>query len=147
MELRYLVDEYAVAADTFDSARFASLFTEDATFTATAQGAEKPFIAALGRAEISKVPDANRMFEQVFHAVHNHLVDFDGERATGITYCIARHVIRNENGHEVLALPVRYYDEYVKTASGWKFQNRSCKTTWIERSGADFEAFAAWTIK
>jgi hypothetical protein len=145
IELRRLVDEYAIAADNFDTARYASLFTDDATFTATAQGGAAPFIAAHGREEISKVPDANRMFEQLFHAVHNHVVDVDGELATGITYCVARHVIRTEKGHEVLVLPLRYHDEYAKTTSGWKFRSRSCQCTWIERAPADFEAFSAWT--
>jgi SnoaL-like domain len=146
MDLRRLVDEYAIAADGFENERYAGLFTEDATFTATAAGATEPFITAHGRAEIARVPDANRVFEQTFHDVANHVVEIDGDRATGVVYCLGRHLLpASESGvQEALVLPVRYYDEYVKTDAGWRFASRRIQFTWIERATVDPAALAAW---
>ena len=144
--LRRLVNEYAIASDGFDNERYAALFTEDASFSATAGGATEPFITANGRAEIARVPDANRVFEQTFHEIANHVVEIDGDRATGVVYCLGRHLLpASANGvQEVLVLPVRYHDEYIKTAAGWRFASRRIQLTWIERGTVDPAALAAW---
>ena len=146
MALRRLVDEYAIASDGFDNERYAALFTEDASFSATAGGATEPFTTANGRAEIARVPDANRVFEQTFHEMANHVVEIDGDRATGVVYCLGRHMLPASAGgaQEVLVLPVRYHDEYVKTAAGWRFASRRIQFTWIERATVDPVALAAW---
>jgi SnoaL-like domain len=146
LALRRLVDEYSIAGDSFDNERYAALFTADASFPATVAGADEPFIAAHGTEEIAKVPDANRVFEQTFHAVGNHIVDIEGDRATGVVYCVARHLLRRaDGGLESLVLPIRYHDEYALTDSGWKFASRSIELTWIERATVDPDALAAWS--
>ena len=146
MELRRLVDEYALAADAFDNERFVALFTADGTFSATAAGATEPFITASGGEELARVPDANRVFEQTFHEMANHVVEIEGDRATGVVYCLGRHLLPvNASGvQEALVLPVRYYDEYVKTDAGWRFASRRIQFTWIERASVDPAALAAW---
>ena len=144
--LRRLVDEYAIASDGFDNERYAALFTEDASLSATAGGPTEPFITANGRAEIARVPDANRVFEQTFHEIANHVVEIDGDRATGVVYCLGRHLLpASASGvREALVLPVRYHDEYIKTAAGWQFASRRIQFTWIEPATVDPAALAAW---
>lgn len=134
--LRALVDEYALASDTADLERFGSLFTDDGEFVTSAPGSAEP-VTLRGREQVKFGPSGNQMFEQTFHAVHNHIVDVDGDRAKGIAYCTARHLLRNADGSlEVILAPIRYIDDYALTADGWKFARRELEWTWLERRPA-----------
>ena len=138
--LRALVDEYAVASDTLDGERYASLFTPDAEFVT-----KTPPLTLHGREEIKLGPSGNKIFEQTLHAVHNHVVDIHGDHANGITYCTARHLLRNKDDSlEVILAPIRYRDEYELTEDGWKFSRRELEWTWIERIRA--EPFRQWWL-
>ncbi|OBB17670.1 hypothetical protein A5761_09960 [Mycolicibacterium setense] len=135
VELRALIDEYALASDSQDIERFGSLFTEDAEFVTTPPGqAEK--VTLVGRDQVKLSPGGNSLFEQTFHGVHNHIVDVQGDHATGITYCTARHLLRNkeDDSLEVILAPIRYHDNYVRTVDGWKISRRELEWTWIERT-------------
>ena len=52
--------------------------------------------------------------------VHNHLVELDGDRATGICYLDLR---AEADGKSMIGAGF-YRDDYVRTAGGWKFQSR-----------------------
>ena len=140
--LRALVDEYALASDTADIERFGSLFTPDAEFVLSTPGTTET-VTLRGREQVKFGPSGNQMFERTFHAVHNHLVDVDGDRATGLTYCTARHLLRRaDDSLEVILAPIQYHDEYSLTDDGWKFSRRELEWTWIERRPA--EPAAPW---
>ena len=140
--LRALVDEYALASDTADTERFASLFTPDADFVLSTPGSTES-VTLHGRDQIKMGPSGNALFERTFHAVHNHVVHVDGSRATGVTYCTARHLLRKADGSlEVILAPILYRDEYEMTDGGWAFSRRELEWTWIERVPA--EAPAPW---
>jgi hypothetical protein len=135
--LRALVDEYAVASDTADLERFGSLFTPDAEFVLSTPGTTET-VTLRGREQVKHGPSGNQMFERTFHAVHNHVVDVDGDRATGLTYCTARHLLRkSDDSLEVILAPIQYHDEYGLTEDGWKFTRRELEWTWIERRPAE----------
>jgi ketosteroid isomerase-like protein len=141
LELRALVEEYAAAGDAFDNDRYAACFTVDAEFVTTT-----PAMVVRGRDEIGRIPDINGVFEQTFHAVHNHHVEIHGDTATGITSCTARHLLRRDDGtFEVILTPIRYRDEYLRTEEGWKFTRREILFTWFERLTVDPTAVEAWT--
>jgi ketosteroid isomerase-like protein len=135
--LRALVDEYALASDTADIERFGSLFTPDAEFVLSTPGTTET-VTLRGREQVKYGPSGNQMFERTFHAVHNHIVDVDGDRATGLTYCTARHLLRKaDDSLEVILAPIQYHDEYGLTDDGWKFSRRELEWTWIERRPAE----------
>jgi hypothetical protein len=135
--LRALVDEYALASDTADLERFGSLFTLDGEFVMSTPGSSET-ITARGREQVKYGPSGNQMFERTFHAVHNHIVEIDGDHATGTTYCTARHLLRKaDDSLEVILAPILYRDEYELTDEGWKFSRRELEWTWIERSPAE----------
>jgi hypothetical protein len=135
--LRALVDEYALASDTADIERFGSLFIPDAEFVSSLPGSAES-ITLRGRDQVKYGPSGNQMFERTFHAVHNHIVDVDDGRATGITYCTARHLLRKADGSlEVILAPIQYRDDYELTDEGWKFSRRQLEWTWIERMPAE----------
>ncbi len=78
------------------------------------------------------------MFERTFHAVHNHVIAVDGDHATGLTYCTARHLLRKaDDSLEVILAPIQYHDDYRLTDEGWKFSRRELEWTWIERRPAE----------
>jgi uncharacterized protein with PIN domain len=135
--LRALVDEYALASDTADFERFGSLFTLDGEFVMSTPGSSET-ITARGREQVKFGPSGNQMFERTFHAVHNQIVDVDGDHGTGTTYCTARHLLRKaDDSLEVILAPILYHDEYELTHEGWKFSRRELEWTWIERSPAE----------
>jgi len=135
--LRALVDEYALASDTADLERFGSLFTLDGEFVTSPPGSSDS-VTLRGREQVKYGPSGNQMFERTFHAVHNHIVEFDGDHAKGTTYCTARHLLRKaDDSLEVILAPILYRDEYELTDEGWKFSRRELEWTWIERSPAE----------
>lgn len=140
IQLRALVDEYALASDTADVERFGSLFTEDAEFVTSVPGSADA-VTLRGREQVKYGPSGNQMFEKTFHAVHNQIVEVDGDHATGITYCTARHLLRKpDDSLEVILAPIHYRDEYALTDDGWKFARRELEWTWIERGPAESPA-------
>lgn len=135
--LRALVDEYALASDTADFDRFASLFTSDGEFVTSLPGSDES-VTLRGRDQVKFAPSGNQMYERTFHAVHNHIVDIDGDSAKGVTYCVARHLLRKADGSlEVIVAPIQYIDEYALTEDGWKIARRELEWTWIERLPAE----------
>lgn len=138
--LRALVDEYALASDTADVERFGSLFTPDGEFVTSLPGSAES-VTLRGREEVKYGPSGNQMFERTFHAVHNHVVEVDGDSAKGITYCTARHLLRRTDGSlEVIVAPIQYIDDYALTEDGWKIARRELEWTWIERVPAESPA-------
>lgn len=120
-----------------DIERFGSLFTLDGEFVTSPPGSTES-VTLRGREQVKFGPSGNQMFERTFHAVHNHIVDVSGDRATGITYCTARHLLRKADGNlEVILAPIHYRDEYALTDEGWKFARRELEWTWIERRPAE----------
>lgn len=141
LALKALVEEYAWMADTRNYEGYAALFTEDGTMAGFAPGAAEPFVKVSGHESIAAVLHANDGFEQTFHAIENHRVQLDGDTATGVTYCVARHL----RGTDVIIAPLRYRDTYVRTTDGWRFAARELQFTWIEKAVADPAELATWT--
>jgi 3-phenylpropionate/cinnamic acid dioxygenase small subunit len=145
VELRSLVERYAAIVDAFDYDAYPTLFTPDATFIAFGAGADEPFFRAEGADELAQAVHANDGFEQTYHAIHNHTCAIDGDRGSGVTYCLARHLLRSEGGAlESIVVPLRYHDTYARTDEGWKFAAREIRFTWVERIPVDPDGLAVW---
>jgi hypothetical protein len=143
--LNALVVNYAVAADNKDYDGYAALFLPEGTITGRVVGATEPFVHVQGRDAISAVLHGNDAFVQTFHGIENHRCEVNGDSATGITYCLARHYRETDGAAEVIIAPLRYYDDYVRTPDGWRFAAREIHFTWIEKAVADPTEFANWT--
>jgi hypothetical protein len=65
-------------------------------------------------------------YTQVFAAqefrpmIHNHVIDLDGDRATGTVYLDVQATL---DGVDKVGLGY-YQDHYVRTAAGWEFRSR-----------------------
>src|SRR5271156_2655584 len=91
--------------------QISSLFTDDGKldfgYVAKAQGREEIHEVFL------RVP---RNLALVKQFIHNHIVDVDGDRATGISYLDARYA---QDGESVM-VAARFNEVYRRTDAGWK---------------------------
>jgi len=115
-----LVTEYCHLVDHGEAARIADLFTDDGVWMST-QGR-----AALQQFFQSRQDDVARMSR---HVCNNTLIDVvDADHARGVTYLtLYRH--DGEPGRKVSPLSGpsmlgEYRDVFVRTADGWRFQQR-----------------------
>lgn len=126
LAIRDLVDRYARAADRVDGAAAAALFTEQGALRIFERGRDEPVRERLGREAIAVAFAGLSRYEVTLHVVANHLVDLDGDVATGETYCLAHHVRSLGEGAERsdYLMAIRYLDDFVRTAEGWRFSQR-----------------------
>jgi uncharacterized protein (TIGR02246 family) len=112
--IRNLARRYAHSVWQQDAAGAASLFGEDAVMDT---GDRPPLV---GRKAL--LEEYSQVFGQsVFHPfIHNHVIDLDGDRATGTCYLDLRAVVEGKRmvGHG------HYDDTYVREAGEWKFASR-----------------------
>ena len=148
--LTALSTEYAVAADTRDGERFASLFTDDGELVVPKVPTDlRPVVTRRGRAELLVVPDGLRRYDRTYHQVTNHTFTVVGDRAEGEVVCTAHHVSRapDTDGPRVpgdsgattdapegtdLVWFIRYHDTYRRTDHGWRFERRVLDLQWTE---------------
>ncbi|MEU8431998.1 nuclear transport factor 2 family protein [Streptomyces sp. NPDC029216] len=129
-ELRELFDQYVTALDTFDGtgpdeARFAVLFTEDATFAfpiGVCTGVEA--FAAFQR-------EARDRWARTHHVSANHTITLDGDRAVIRAQQLTTHV------HHAGAGPAAHFDvgghteaHAVRTEAGWRLSHVSFRVVW-----------------
>ena len=87
-----------------------------------------------GRAGIAGVPGGDETVDQLrairstygrtIHTAHGQLVDFtDDDHATGMVPAHAELDIKGET----MICAMRYYDDYVREADGWRFARRQIK--------------------
>lgn len=73
-----------------------------------------------GRAAIRAAYDEIFRSQEFRPMVHNHVIDLDGETATGTCYL---DVQASLDGVDKVGLGY-YQDRYLRTAKGWKFRSR-----------------------
>ena len=134
LELRSLVDRYASAVDDGDGAAMAALFVPDGALLVYEAGSDELAYSYRGPDELATVAaEMKRLYLRTFHFVGNFVCEVDGDRATGTPYCVAQHLRDDGRGQQVVVMPVRYRDTYVRTPAGWRFEERICVVQWRER--------------
>ncbi len=116
--IRRLTYEYAMAVDTMQLDKLIDLFVPEAVFDPGPGGVpvmnDRDEIEAFFKATF----EGSR---NLYHLTSNHIIDMDGDTATGTVYYAASGVTADgasfgANGY--------YGDTYVRTADGWKFLRR-----------------------
>jgi catechol 2,3-dioxygenase-like lactoylglutathione lyase family enzyme len=134
LELRRLVDAYASAVDDGDGAGMAALFVPDGRLLVYEAGSDELAYSYRGPAELANVAaEMERLYTRTFHFVGNFVCEIDGDGATGTPYCVASHLRDDGRGPQIVVMPVRYRDTYVRTPDGWRFEERICTVQWRER--------------
>jgi ketosteroid isomerase-like protein len=119
-DVRDVLLAYARGVDAKDLARVAACFTSDAAYD-----------GALGTGTIADalgaLDGAMRRYAATVHRIGNQAVDVDGDRAHSEADCLAEHVL--PDGRHVL-VAVRYRDDLVRDAAGWRIARRAVTTLW-----------------
>ena len=66
------------------------------------------------------------------HAITGHVIDGEGDTATGTVSCLAHHVLDTRTGRKSLVWIVRYADRYAFADDRWWFARREVAVRWIE---------------
>jgi hypothetical protein len=131
--IRELVDAYARCADRRDAAGQKSLFTEDTHFVVYMEGqGSEPTQVFDGRESLTPVFDDLNRYEATMHFNGQSTMAFDGDRATGETYCIAHHLFSDGGERKLMVAWLRYGDTFVKVDGTWRFAERNLYVDWTE---------------
>jgi hypothetical protein len=59
-------------------------------------------------------------------------VILDGDRASGVSYCLAHHVTRRAGEAKIMVASIRYSDQFVRTPEGWRFDEGRLMVDWMD---------------
>jgi ketosteroid isomerase-like protein len=125
LALRELVDRYALIPDDRDYALIDRVFCEAAVLVG-------PGFELKGREQIRRGMRTIEKYSATFHAVHNQLLEIDGNEAVGITYCVANHLYDDEGRTMKHDLGIRYHDRYRRGPDGWQIERRELEVVWAQ---------------
>jgi len=134
-QIRALVHDYALAMDNTDIAAFSDLFVTDGSLVVRALGREQPLGVFRGPG-----PDGvgmiaamlSDLYAATLHHITTHQATVDGDAAVGTTYCLAYHVLAGDAGDVLETIGVRYEEEFVRTAAGWRMRERNATRLWAQ---------------
>ena len=137
--LRSLSLGYAAAVDALDGPGFADLFTpEGELWVPDPRTGGDPTICRAGRDRLERIPSGLAGYHATRHAVWATAYDVEGDTATGVVDGVAHHLGDDPDpdaggGPVDLVWYLRYVDEYVRTAGGWRFTRRALHLDHVER--------------
>jgi len=122
-----LVLDYAQAVDRLDEPLLRGVFAADAVL-------EGPGWRFEGIEQICTIlPMMRDMFVSSWHAVHQQTVHLNGDHAIGENYCAGRHLQKGGYAeNQVVTMIIRYQDEFVRLAEGWRIARRKEIVDWTE---------------
>jgi ketosteroid isomerase-like protein len=121
--IRDLVTRYACAIDRRDFAAVAACFTPDAETDYTY------FKGPIGEV-LDKIRTGVSSFVMTMHVLGNHLAEVAGDTATSETYAICYHRRASVPDGAQLVVAMRYLDDLVRTAEGWRIRRRHATVEW-----------------
>jgi ketosteroid isomerase-like protein len=131
--IRELVDAYADCADRRDAKGQMALFTPDTHFVVYMDAKSAiPSQELHGRESLAPVFENLNSYAVTTHFNGQSTVQLDGDRATGVSYCLAHHVTRRDDGDNLMIASIRYLDTFVRQDGEWYFAERKLMVDWIE---------------
>jgi SnoaL-like domain len=132
-ELTELAYRYASAVDGRDRDAFLAVFHREGRLSTFAPNATEPFAVQTGHEELAWIPGVMRdRFAATMHVMTNHLLEIEGDTATGTVYCSARHLFPNPMGGMDLVVLIRYEDRYRRDEGVWRILDREIHFLWSE---------------
>ena len=138
LAIRELVDAYAYCADRRDAAGQMALFTEDTEFLVFMDSSDPtPTQHLLGRVALAPVFDDLNQYQATMHFNGQSTTVLEGDRASGVAYCLAHHVTVDGSARSLMIAAIRYLDTYVKHDGIWFFGQRKLMVDWTETRALD----------
>jgi hypothetical protein len=133
LAIRELIDAYAYCADRRDAEGQKALFTEDTHFVVYMEGqGSEPTQVLDGRETLTPVFDDLNRYQATMHFNGQSTVAIDGQRATGMSHCIAHHLFTENGERKLMVAWLRYGDTFVKVDGAWLFAERNLFVDWTE---------------
>jgi hypothetical protein len=133
LAIRGLVDAYAYCADRRDAAGQMALFTEDTRFVVYMDAASAtPTQVVEGRAGLAPIFHHLNVYKATTHFNGQSTVELDGDRASGVSYCLAHHVSEADGGATLMVASIRYLDQFSRIGGAWRFAERRLYVDWTE---------------
>jgi 3-phenylpropionate/cinnamic acid dioxygenase small subunit len=128
LEITDVLYRYATALDTRDWALLGEVFADDAVY---AIGQHGEFTGP--RAIAEKISSLIGGYESTQHLIANPVIEVDGESAHGRCYLHALHYLTaQQTGANTYEMGGTYFDEFVRTAAGWRIKHRVLEIAWRE---------------
>ena len=133
VQLNQLAYHYAAAVDACDVDAFLGVFHPDARLRSYHPDTEEPFADLSGHQQLASIPNTMRgMYRHTAHMMTNHLVDVDGDSASGQVLCTARHLSNDTEQPNSMNVIIRYIDRYERRENAWKIADRQIRFLWSE---------------
>ena len=133
LAIRELVDAYAYCADRRNATGQMSLFTEDADFLVYMDSRNPvPTQHLQGREALAPVFDELNTYEATMHFNGQSTTTLEGDRARGVSYCLAHHVKVDGSARSLMIAAIRYLDSFVKHEGAWFLSQRKLMVDWTE---------------
>ena len=130
--IKNLVDTFSVLADQKETDKQTFLFTENATVESSRNGQRGGTLT--GRKQIGDAfANFLKLFEVVYHINGQQTLTLNGDKASGISYCLVT-LIGTENGKKMnTTMGVYYHDEYIKQDGRWFIAKRQSNFAWTDK--------------
>ena len=123
---------YARGADRRDYESFREIFCEQGAIHGHRDdpATSEPLYSMEGRETIVKGLSGLEQFVKTQHHVTNQLVQIEGDRAHGETYCTAHHIYLKDGEPWNLTMAIRYQDQWVREGGRWWYEERRLWVDW-----------------
>jgi SnoaL-like domain len=132
-QLRDIIIKAAIALDSRRYDDWMDLCTSDVVLDIPIP--DHP-IRCEGKAAFRKQLTVLDQFEATTHFTGNTLATIEGDAAEAETYCLAHHLMRNDQGRTNLRQSVRYHDSFVRQDGVWLMSRRHLVIDWSELTDA-----------
>ena len=135
IELRELVERYALAADTRNPDMFGACFAQDGVNrTPKIPESLGPTLERRGRDVIGPTILGLKKYYATMHAVVGQVIDdTDPDHPTGVVACLANHVEHHNGELTNHSWSLHYHDTYVREDGKWRIAQRELYCDWVER--------------
>jgi len=135
LQLRALVEKYALSADRRDGKLLASLFVESGKLLFWAQGKSDgaPTATRSGPLELAQLAEGLTKYQKTMHLLGQQVIDFTGDAsATSETYCVGYHFYGAPSSPQCWMVNVRYLDSFTGVDDRWLIEQREVSLEWSQ---------------
>jgi SnoaL-like domain len=135
LAIRELVEAYAHCADRRDAKGQMALFTTDTHFVVYMDAKNpKPSQELQSREALAPVfADLNQYAATMHFVGQSTIFTLERNRATGEAYCIAHHLIVDDDKRRMMVAYLHYLDTFARVDGAWLFAERLLYADWLEQ--------------